>query len=581
VKCDERLGGCQRCAERGVGCPGYRLNVRWSSKHQVPSKLPDANSLHPVESTSPVADTNYSNAVNDDCVQLTETVSSPGVSMNHTEFICPVDLDLDSLSNWDGSTLPLPTEFPGFDLNSVWAFGNYPEPHNNRPGPPTLSPNSVAALSAASTPRFRELCDVPSALCSYFFKNVITLYCVYDSGKNMMRVLVEQLWQDSSALHHTIQSMAAICLSSDFPHLATVASSERELALQCLRDTPKSTNDTQADHLLSIYLLGHTASWHHPHELAKGQYHIARKMQTQWLRRGETRATHYHFFEAGLEYWQMLLAFVTGDPGDDAEEDGLATESPRPAVALTPELSHPFYGVSRTVVRALTDIGSLVFNYRKRMAGVKWLTLKDVDVFHDALCQGRLLQRTLLSHKSSFEETGDPSSSCTDLHTITEAYQCAGLLQLYRVFPDLLQERYQPWETTQIFQPETTCKILTCEEREMWLTKFALRIIDLVKRTSLESHTRCVQPFLFVVTSSELRLAQQANAVPDAHAIEVAHARKFIKMRLSAYSHILPLRKVQKMQDLVNMVFTALDDGDHDVYWMDIARRRGLETMMG
>jgi len=63
--------------------------------------------------------------------------------------------------------------------------------------------------------------------------------------------------------------------------------------------------------------------------------------------------------------------------------------------------------------------------------------------------------------------------------------------------------------------------------------------------------------------------------------IKLARARRFVRSRLAAYTHILPLKKVSKILELVGSVWAALDDGELDVYWMDIAHRKGLRTIMG
>lgn len=63
--------------------------------------------------------------------------------------------------------------------------------------------------------------------------------------------------------------------------------------------------------------------------------------------------------------------------------------------------------------------------------------------------------------------------------------------------------------------------------------------------------------------------------------IELAQARNFVKSRLSAYTDVLPLRKVSNILELVTSIWSALDEGEPDVYWLDICTRKQLNTLIG
>lgn len=65
----------------------------------------------------------------------------------------------------------------------------------------------------------QELFNIPTTLSEYFFREVIALYCSWDSKSNVMRTIVENMWQSFEALYHAIQTMAAACLPNDFPRL--------------------------------------------------------------------------------------------------------------------------------------------------------------------------------------------------------------------------------------------------------------------------------------------------------------------------------------------------------------------------
>lgn len=440
----------------------------------------------------------------------------------------------------------------------------------------------------------RELFNIPTALSEYFFREVITLYCSWDGESNVMRTLVENMWQSSEALHCTIQSMAAACLSEDFPRLLSVAQQEHIKALQLIQSTPPSPTHKQAM-LLAAMFLGHTSSWLSPHNLATDLFRSSCSM----LKDIAAETDHdpiVSFFNDTMDYWAMLLAHVT-----DSQQlgDYHRDISVRPTDHTKPDKPHPYSGISRDMIRTLRDTGILIFWYRKHMSTVKFVTEKDLDVFRVALREARRLERILLAHRppilSQTQNTGDPKTPLKHLELMDEAYQYTGLLQLYRVFPDLLNERYAPWNKDDILRPPPAVKMPTGQERQTWLTNLALHILGILGDIPFESRTRSAQPFIMVAVSSELRrdsrhfqmpepgTITESNVLPtiDQTSVEVARARRFVGSRLAAYTHILPLRKSRVISGLIKHVWSALDNWEQDVYWLDIAYQKHLGTMMG
>lgn len=429
-----------------------------------------------------------------------------------------------------------------------------------------------------------ELTSTPSALCGYFFKEVITLYCAWDGQSNHMRFLLENMWQKSASLYHTIQSMAAACLADDFPQLSSVAAREHTNALACLRDQSGSIAATE-DNLLSLMLLGQTASWHSPNDLAIERFRTIQNALDKYYR-GSRQDETSSFFNDAMNYWAMLLAFLTDDE-NLADEDGndpiIGPESPSGF-----SLPHPICGTARDIVKTLADVGTLVFRFRKQMSTMKFMSEEDVRYFRDSLGKARRLERVLLEYTptdpSRVLDPGDPRTPLMHFHHINEAYRCTGLLQLYRVFPDMLTQRYRPWSKEDLLNPQLATETPTEEQRNLWLTKLAMHILGHLREIPFESRTRSVQPFIFVAVSSELRLNPGADFQGGNMShffIEVARARKFVSSRLSAYMHILPLRKVRVIFELVTSMWAELDAGKSNIYWVDFAFQKRLGTIMG
>ncbi|VUC22940.1 unnamed protein product [Clonostachys rosea] len=434
----------------------------------------------------------------------------------------------------------------------------------------------------------RELHHMPTVLSEHFFREVITLYCTWDSKSNTMRNIVERKWQSSGVLHHTIQSMAAACLSEDFPHFAPIAAKEHAYALQYIQDTSSSPSTPNEEKLLASTMLGHTASWLNPQNLATDMFRVSCDMVRELPPDGEN-ADSKSFFSDTMDYWAMLLVYLTDRKNlgtYSTETEASSTGTSDPSQPIEP---HPYSGLSRETVKLLTDVGILIFQYRKHISNVKFMTERDLDVFRQSLRDARRFERRLLAHRtphlSLVKDTGDPKTSLVHLQLIDEAYRCTGLLQLYRVFPDLLNERYAPWDEEHILYPVPSEQVPSAQERQIWLTKLAIHILNILREIPFESRTRSVQPFIMVSSASELKhedLGQADGGLGVSQfSIEVARARKFISSRLAAYTHILSLRKIRVIFELIRSIWSALDAGEKDVYWLDVAYEKQLGTMMG
>ncbi|KAL0941288.1 uncharacterized protein CTRU02_204051 [Colletotrichum truncatum] len=640
TKCDERKPSCARCEERGLQCPGYALNVRWSQKHQVRNasatakegskKSPKQLENAPTKSSSEIEIPTLLQQEDEGSRRLDQCL---GFTPNWNIDISPDLCSLDSVSGTDISfQQPTPVVGTPWDTSFMSAAWTVDENDTTSPSSAEESytyqrPSTLGTLCAANIDEVcsqqgllqsmahifqseveagtlvqsnhevtiqitKEPSNVTTSLSEYFFREVITLYCSWDSKSNVMRNIIETTWQYSGALYHTILSMSAACLSEDFPHLLPVARREHAQALEIINKSSPIGPYKQAL-LLASQLLGHTSSWLNPQNLATNMFRASYDiLEDLVVETGHDACVS--FFSDTMDYWAMLLAFLT----DKQQLGGYGQNILMgPASSTKSEEPHPYSGISRSTVRILADIGLLIFQYRQRMSTVKFLTENDIDLFRIALREARRLERVLLTHRSpdlsQIKDPGDPKTPLKHLELIDEAYRCTGLLQLYRVFPDLLNDRYAPWNKENLLRPLPSEKVPTAQERQTWLTKLAMHILGILREIPFESRTRSAQPFIMVACSSELKRDSlhvntsgpgcgdaEVMAI-DPASIEVVRARKFILSRLAAYTHILPLRKSRVISELIEQIWLALDGGDQDVYWLDIARKKDLGTMMG
>ncbi|CRG88011.1 Transcriptional regulatory protein moc3 [Talaromyces islandicus] len=622
LKCDESKPSCGRCVRLGIKCPGYSRSLRWVTKHETLENNTGASSLSPSSRASP---------------RPAETIaqaSEPGQADSAADNVLLLSdvgtpLDIDQWDRQMNSTLPelgqLDTlEFPAEPImggssrlsdidpsspnTNVFPDLSLPETLLHEESALQISP--ILTRSSSDQLRIlpslrRSLEDPSSTLVEYYFKEVAGLFSSYDSHMNPFRTTVSRLWTSSSVLYRTLQSMAAATLVDDFPQFGAVGHKMRLEAISIL-EKQTSLDDKS---LLAILMLGQTASWHNANDLGVSFFNLLRSHLNAISADGSggnallTNRNNFQFFEEALVYWEMLLSYVA--------DHGTLTPSTNPDLypstdaILTQRVPHPWTGIARDTQFAVHEVGRLVRRERNRMRSKRFTSRGDIAQAQRAIEEAQELEQRLLSlsHPTELEvlNPGDDDTPVWHLLAMAEVYRYTGLLQLYRVFPDLLQaricseERVDPFSNAgDVLQFDIeTSNILPVSRaaQDEWLTRFALAAMSKLKTIPFESRTRCLQPFLLVAPSSELRLppVNEPLEMPDgdytlnlsAHAIDVSRTRKFILGRLSSLLHVLPPKPIHICFGLVKEVWRRMDAGEPDVFWMDVMIERGWETTMG
>lgn len=520
----------------------------------------------------------------------------------------------------------------------------------------------------------RPLNNPSWTLIEYYFKEVAALFSSYDSQMNPFRTTVSRLWGSSLAMCRTMQSMAAATLVNDFPKFGPMGRKMRDEAVEII--TREAVMDDKS--LLALLMLGQTASWHDPKDLGISFFNLLRK-QLNTIGSStspdfgfvKSTSNNYRFFEEALIYWEMLLSFV-------ADNDMVFSDSNSSSTAesmVLQRVPHPWTGIARDTQFTVHEVGRLVRRERKRVRARKFTSQDEIARAQLAIEKARELEERLLglAHPTEAEivSPGDDETPVWHLLTMAEVYRCTGLMQLYRVFPDLLRSRlpsssqdpssffpidldsmnmsggfcdnpsasdgggsnqtHHPIHTHTHSHSHTqtspsTSNTFTVEDDESeilynnWLTEFAITTLSRLKTIPLESRTRCLQPFLLVAASSELRLPQpqcttsdpsqnpaqardpdygpegssqhengneheneHENEAPSIsmEAIEVSRTRRFILGRLTSFLHVLPPKPINVCLRLVREVWKRMDAGETDAYWIDVMIEKGWETTMG
>jgi hypothetical protein len=456
----------------------------------------------------------------------------------------------------------------------------------------TLQNRRSEGSTIAQVPR--SLTHQSTELISYYFKEVTRIYSLYDSEKNPFRSAVSDLFGQSLVINLAAQSMAAGFLVEVHPRFGKIGRSLRREAMELI----KKSDSGDYKSLLALSMFGPTGNWLDASDLGVEFYNMARD-RVEAIRSTGSALTandhNFHFFDEGMVLWEMLLTYVVD--GRFIRTAQQPAEFQAPKIMSIRRAAHPWTGVAREMVQIVADIGRLVRAHRGRLTKQKFVTQICLDQFGNDLVAAKELEKRILAYQPPDEESiMDLEDAATPIHhliTLAEVNRYAGLLQLYRVFPDLLSDRLAADNGGDRTWPANTSTIQGRTRNDEWLTAFAMEALRLLESVPIESGTRDFHPFLLVLCSSELTctsMTQLDVSTPntlhddgeeiDQTFVEVAMVRKFILDRLTTCLRLLPPTPIRVCIDIVKETWRRIDAGNKGVYWLDVMMEQGWETIM-
>lgn len=448
----------------------------------------------------------------------------------------------------------------------------------------------------------RTVTDNSSVLVAYYFKETAQIFSCYDGNLNPFRKTISSLWASSPLIYHSLSSMAAASLDQTFPQYRTVGHDHRREAIKLIEQDDPVDETT----LLALLMLGGTASWHNPRDIGTRFFNMLAKQLERLRNNGHFNqdATNFRFFQEAMMYWEMLLAYVV-DGSDLNQTGGSTLIHDEPSSRKMP---HPWTGIARETQYLVQEVGRLVRQQRKRARLHRFMTQAHIKEMQRALRHAEDLEGRLLAISHERPQKGDvinPEDCETPLwhlFTLADIYRCTGLIQLYRVFPDLLHAKvFSNGETVTLNHDNMvrSMPVVTQNNAEdlptwllsslgnQWLCAYTVKAVELLRTIPLESGTRDFQPFLLVAISSELRIdpivseeglpedfgsdAGQARQhdtsiispcirAPAPESLPVIRARGLIMSRLNSYLHILPPRPIHVCIDIVRTSWAQMDE---------------------
>jgi hypothetical protein len=440
--------------------------------------------------------------------------------------------------------------------------------------------------------------DIESLLVQHYFKDVCAVFSSFDSILNPFRTTIGRIYQDCPSINYAIQSMAAAHLANTFPNMATVGVEMQRKAFNALQAELPLVQSGQASAtktFLSIMLLGLTTSWHDSSALGLEYLSTARSLiLPKLLSRSEEDEVQREaqFFEESLIHWEMLMGFVTEDamcfsapsglrPRRVSKQNGPAAR--RPDGKIVP---HPWTGIAPTGQFLLAEVGRLV----RRERSLDKDSAVDIRRRQENALNAASLEEDLLALEypsvDDLADTGDERTPKQDFIVIAEAYRCAGLLELYRVFPSILRKRlgkdkFSASDNVDFHFPMPRFETpYEDTDIKLWLNSLAMHILRSIESLPSSSGTFCIQPLLLVIAASELKFVSSVDFF-DVHANDskILSSREFVIRRLQEFALRLPNKPLRQMIQLIKETWRQSDEGQ-DAFWIDIMNEKGWHTIM-
>jgi hypothetical protein len=467
-------------------------------------------------------------------------------------------------------------------------------------------------LASTSVPSF--LIQLPVMLVQYYFHTVCNQWSSFDCPLNPFRTIVSRLWSRNAAIYFAIQSMSAASLANDFPNMRAIGKQTQQQAIACLNNTTQkcSTQASDDEYFLALLMIGSTTGWHNPSDLGlsylkAAQTHLL-KQERRCNNTNPTLAKEHPLFKQCLLWWNCLAAFVAEDPPILDVGSHIETSDIDLSVYLVDgqALPHPWTGSLRYALtlfyRTARVIRAAKTLHRRRADTLdpNLIDLSSIAEELDLRQRAEEIEEKILFTGFSFYcgpvDIGDTNTPPSHFLTLAEAYRCAAILQIYHVFPDILEERLQRNQTADDENPIPALFLLLFPEPsrlsspsgEDMRHTLALHIVSLLDQLPSTSGTKVMQPVILASISSDLVfstgsvLGATAAAIPTLNTldVEIAQARRKVKMRLTELILILPKLPMQRISNVIHETWDRADSGCGE-FWLDVMLDLNLETMMG
>ncbi|RAH65207.1 Zn(II)2Cys6 transcription factor [Aspergillus aculeatinus CBS 121060] len=568
LKCDEKLPSCSRCEKRGLSCPGYTRNVKWSDKYE--RWLPGEKDQDHTSSKS------HADWFIQEAGKLEAAIAGRADGYTATQSgSSAVDItDSDDPTHSSITESYLPCE-------GRWTTS------------PPLSPVLHGYLE-----------PLTDRLLRYYFSRVCGILSAFDSRQNPFRSLVQELMPTHPALLHCVLGMSAAHLhqkergqTRSLRHRAQALSELGSNITQVIHAekavAPPSSSTTAL--LLTAIMLGMTSTWHDVSSLDLVHLQGARALFRQW--NGPALCDpHCSFLVGVMAFWESLASFHVDQ---DVESVDYLFDVCGNTTSLGACVPNPLTGVCTVLFIYMAKVGALSRQLRHfdRLWGISSAHASNGDSYAPLLEKARAIELLVRSYSppplQCILETADDHTPPVHLHTMSQVYRLTILLELYRLFPGLLG----PPACQTAADPGLS-------HSSHLLVSLAIEILTLLLSLGESTGTKAIQLLPWIIAGSALQncVASPSPLTPFplscgsyASIMSICHSsmtihywRTVVRERIRSLHRYVGLDSVGYATRLVERVWRRADHrvGAADttrrlVGWTEVMLEENLQTFFG
>lgn len=170
-----------------------------------------------------------------------------------------------------------------------------------------------------------------------------------------------------------------------------------------------------------------------------------------------------------------------------------------------------------------------------------------------------------------------------DLVILADAYRIAGLLEIYSLYPDLLEARRSEGSSV-LDKISITGDSAYSTELCVWMVSMASHILHTTKPIPVISGGCRLLPLLLTIAGGQLRFPD--NTTSSDHIVHAQHnemiqLRYLVEARMLVLSRKYAQRPILQMLELIKEVWQRLDNGDAGAHWLEVVHEMGWQTIMG
>ena len=365
--------------------------------------------------------------------------------------------------------------------------------------------------------------------------------------------------------------------------------------------------------MVTCIMAGLTSSWYDVNDLGLSHVLGSQFLLSLWLASKNRRLRYQETFILGAYvYWLAISAFVTGDPGSSFHfQEGLQETAENLDMSFddsedfhNPDTSrriypHPLTGFSMQIFICVGKVGSLCrlahseisrcpSNLRDQSAELEEKA-KSVEIQLLNMFQPRL---------HNFQDPQDSQTTVDEILAVGEAYRCAGLLQLYMNFPQLLQQYHRAdaqfngsWEEQFLFELTSQESLSTDSlppSHHNWLRRLAFHILSILESIPSSSGTRVLQGLPALIAATWFVDPVQEDCSFDHPLLRLTtssrskdEGRQVVRQGLQMHEQYVGLQQVSRVLEILEEVWRRDDEEVGKCDWIVLVASKGLQTLYG